>query len=99
MTFRTWAFSQKLIGPLLSTARIVAIHDRAQIFDDAIKVDEIIAGGMYQFLVNTHTLKGTVKNLVECLFGYIRNAGLDVAVVFMENSINLPEDHLILVFP
>ena len=98
VTFRTLAFCQELLGPFLSAARLVVLHHRAQVFHHTVVVDEIVAGGMYQFLVDAHRLQRSVEYLVESLVRNIVDGSLDVTLVVMQDGSNLPEYHLVLIF-
>ena len=57
MALRTLALSQELISPLLTRRRIVIVHHIAQILDDTIERDEVIAGSMNEFLIDTYIFK------------------------------------------
>ena len=53
---------------------------------------------MHQFLVNAYTIQRTVKYLVHTLIGYVGNGCFQVALILVQDGINLPEYHLILIF-
>ena len=99
MTFRTLALGQKLVSPFLTTRALVVLHHRAQVFHDTVEVDEVVARRVYQFFGNADTLQRAIKNLVERLVRNILYLGLQVTVVLMQDGVNLPEDHLVFVFP
>ena len=54
---------------------------------------------MYQFLVDADTLQRTVQDFVEGFLGDVLNAVLQITLIFVQNGIHLPKDHLALVFP
>ena len=106
VAFRTLALGQKLLGPLLRTQRrptarrrraVVIVHDGAQILDDTVVVDEIVAGGVYQILVDAYRLNGAIEYLVEGIVRDVLNGCLQVAVVVAEDGRYLPENHLVFV--
>ena len=99
MTFRTLTLCQELVGPLLSAAALVVLHDRLQVLDDAVEVNKVVTGRMHQVFVNAHTLQRAIENLVQGLFGNVFYLGLEVAFVFLQDGIYLPENHLVLIFP
>ena len=53
---------------------------------------------MYQFLVNAYTIQRTVEYLVHTLVGNVGNRCFQVALILVQDGINLPEYHLVLVF-
>ena len=99
VAFGALAFSQKLVCPFLSTGTLVVVHHVAQIFHHTVERYEIVARRMHQFLVDADGFQRTVQYLVERLVRNIVDGRLQVATVFLQDGINLPENHLILVFP
>ena len=53
---------------------------------------------MYQLLIYSDGVQRTVEYLVQCLFRNIVYPGLDVAIKLLQDSLNLPKDHLVLEF-
>ena len=53
---------------------------------------------MHQFLINAHRFQRTVQYLAQGLLGDVFYPRLQVAVVLVQNGVNLPENHLVLVF-
>ena len=53
---------------------------------------------MHHLLVDAHRLQRTIEYLVEGFLGNVRHLGLQVAVVLVQDGVNLPEDHLVLIF-
>ena len=56
MTLGALTFGEELIRPFLTCRGVVVVHHVAQVLDDTVERDEIVAGGMHQFLVDAHTL-------------------------------------------
>ena len=98
MTLGTSAFLKELIGPFLPGCRFVIFHDISEIFDDAVETDEIVAGGMYQFLVDSDIFQGTIEYLGHSILRNLLDGCLDVISISLKQGVNLPEDHLVLVF-
>ena len=106
VTLRTGTLGQELVGPLLAAGAVVVLHHRAQVFHHAVEIDEVVAGRVYQLLVDAHALQRTVENLVQRLVGNVLDGRLQVArpcvafahlFIFMQNGVNLPENHLVLI--
>ena len=97
VTLRALALRQELVGPLGTGIAVVAFHHGAQVLHHAVVVDEVVAGGVNQILVDADALQRAVEDFVECLLGNVVDARLQVAVVLVENGVNLPEDHLALI--
>jgi len=98
LAFRTLTLGQELVGPFGCAGTVVVLHGRAQVFHDTVEIDKVVAGGVYQLFVDAYALQRAIENLVKRLLGNIVHLGLQVAVVFMQNGVNLPENHLVLVF-
>ena len=92
------ALGEELVGPFLSGGGVVVVHDVTQVFDDTVEGHEVVAGRVYQFFVDAYVLDSTVEHLTECLVRDILNRSLETIVVFLQNGVDLPEDHLVLVF-
>ena len=98
MTLRTLCHSQELVGPLLAGCRIVVLHHLAQVLDDTVERNKIVAGGVYQLFVDAHVVERAIEYLLKGVLGDVFDGCLQRTFVFLQNGINLPEDHLILVF-
>ena len=98
MTLRTYARGEKLRRPLLARGGFVIAHHVGEIFDNSIEGDKIIARSVHYALVDANSLQRTIHHFVDSLAGYILIWSLEVATVFLENGIYLPEYHLVLVF-
>src|SRR5574344_135504 len=98
MAFGTLAGGEKLVCPFLSTGTVVVVHDRAEILDHTVEGDEIITRRVYQFGTDADILEGTVKYLVEGIFGQITDGCLQIALILLKYGTDLPEYHLVLIF-
>ena len=52
---------------------------------------------MDEFFVNAHVLQRAVEYLAQCFLRDILDGSLHVALIFLKDGIDLPEDHLVLV--
>ena len=52
---------------------------------------------MHQVLVDTNTLQRAIEYFVHRLVGDVGNGCLQVALVLMQDGVNLPEYHLVLI--
>ena len=93
----TFTFCQKLVGPFLSGCGVVVVHHTAEVFDNTVESREIVAGCMHQFLLDADVLQGTVEDFPHGLVGDILDGGVEVIIVFLQQGVNLPEDHLVFV--
>ena len=91
------ALGEELIGPLLSSGRVVVVHHVAQVLDDAVEGDEVVAGGVDEFLVDAHVLERAVQHLADGVVGQFGDGSLQRAVVLLQDGLHLPEDHLVLI--
>ena len=98
MTLRTFRLSKKLVGPFLSIQRGFAVHDRFQIFHYAIIFHEVVSRSLHKILRDTNVLHTSIKHLVERFLWNIPDGSLQVAVILMQNGVDLPEYHLVLIF-
>ena len=98
MTFWAFALGHKLVGPLLSTRRVVVFHHVAQVFHHAVEAGEVVARGVNHLLVDAYLLERAVENLCQRLLRNVLDGGLQGAVVFLQYGVYLPEDELVLVF-
>ena len=83
VTFRTFAFFQKLISPFLTRCRFVIFHDISQVFNDAVETDEIVAGGVNQFLFDPDIFKRTIEYFRHGLFRNVLDGCLQIKIVFL----------------
>ena len=98
MTLRTFTFRQELLRPFLSVGTLVALHHVAQVFDDAVEGHEIVARRVNQFLVDAHILQRAIQNLVHGIVRNLFDGRVQRLIIFLEDSLNLPENQLVLVF-
>ncbi len=98
MTLRALSFGQKLRGPLLRGRGVVVLHDGLEILDDTVEGHKIVARRAYDVLVDAYVLERTVQDLAHRLVRDVPAGRLQRAVVFLENGIDLPEDHLVFIF-
>ena len=98
MAFRTLTLSKKLVSPFLSAAAVIILHDVTQIFHDTVERHEVVTRRMYQFLVYAYRLQRAVENLIQRLLRDILDGSLYRTFIFLEDSVYLPEYHLVLVF-
>ena len=90
--------SQKLRRPFLSGGTVIALDERAQVFHDAVKGHEVVRRGVHLVFVDADLFERAVHQFVDSVLGYVLKRCLEVAVVFAEYRLYLPEDHLVLVF-
>ena len=98
VAFRALGLGQELVGPLLSGRGVVVLHDLTQVFDDAVECHKVVTRRVYQFLIDAHILQRSVEYLLQGLVGDVGNRGLQRTVKPFEDGVNLPENHLVLVF-
>ena len=53
---------------------------------------------MYQFLFNPNIFQRTIENFRHGLLWNLFDGRLQITLIFLQQSANLPEDHLVLVF-
>ena len=93
------ALGHELVCPLLCCCRLVVVDHVAQVFDDAVEGDEIVAGGVDDVFVDAYVLQRAVEYLADGVVGELGDGCLHIEAVFLQDGLNLPEDHLVLVFP
>ena len=98
VTFRALHISKELVSPFLATVAFVVLHYILQVFHYTIKLHKVVAGGVDLFLVNFHSFERTIHNLAHRLLRNILNRSLQVTFIFLQDGLNLPENHLVLVF-
>ena len=98
VTLRTGGYGQELVGPFLTVLRLVFLHHVTQVLDDTVEGHEHITRGVYQLLADLHLTEGAVENLSHGLLGDILHRTLQRLVVFLQDSLYLPEEQLVLVF-
>ena len=98
LAFGTFAGGQKLVGPLLSGARLVVFHHLPQVFDDAVELHEIVARGVDELLVDADVFERAVENFVHRLLRNVAHGRFQREFIFLEDGLDLPENHLVLVF-
>ena len=99
VTLRALTFCKELVGPLLAGRTVIVVHHVAQVLDDTVERDIIVAGGVDKILVDAHVLQRAVKHFAKSLFGDVFDRCLQVKIIFLQDGLYLPEDHLVLVFP
>ena len=82
----------------LSGCAVVALDERTQVFHDAVKGHEVVRRGVHLLFGDADLFERAVHQFVDSFFGDVLERRLEVAVVFAENRLYLPKDHLVFVF-
>ena len=99
VTLGTFPFGQELVGPFLSARRVVVLHHRAQVFHHTVEIDEVVARRVHQILADAHRVQRAIEYLVHRFVGNVLYPRFQRTVILLQNGVNLPEYHLVLVFP
>ena len=97
MALWTFALGKELVCPLLSGSGVIVVHHVAQILDDAVKGDEVVAGSVDEVFADADVLKRAIEHLADGVVGEVCDGRLQFTVVLLEDGLHLPEDHLVLV--
>ena len=88
----------KLVGPFLAGSAFVILHHLLQIVDDAVVGTEVVGGGVYLLHRNLHVFERTIEYFLHRILWNLGDGCLQTETVLFEQSLYLPENHLILVF-
>ena len=83
MTFWTIYGGDKLICPLLSSSRVIILHDFMEIIDYTIVGADIVGRGSCLFLRYLHVLKCAVHHLLHGVVIKVLNRCLDGGIMFL----------------
>ena len=100
LTFAFWALTdgKKLVCPFLPARAVVVFHHLAEVFDDAIESDEIVARRMDKFLGDADAVQRAIEDFRQGFLRDFFHGGLHGAFVLLQQRVDLPEYHLVAVF-
>ena len=99
LTFRTNVCLCKLVGPLLCGSRCIFVLHQLNVFHNSIVCHKIIGRCMDETAFYFQTLIGAVQDIIDGIFGQFGYRSFQGCIVLLQQSLQLPEYHGILIFP
>ncbi len=88
----------KLLGPLLGGSRAFAFLQHLYVFHQTLVGHIIVRRSVHQLRLDAHAVHAAIEYFVQRLLGQFPHGRLHRGVVFLQQSIYLPENHAVLVF-
>ena len=98
VTLGTHHTREKLPSPLLRFRRGILALLHLYILHQTIIREEIVTGA-HRLILDIESLVGAIHNVIDSLFGQITQWRVERSPIFLTNSLYLPEDERIFIFP
>ena len=98
MTFRALHHRGKLLRPFLLRSRVIVLLQGLNILYQSFVGHKVVGRSAYQVLIYFHALITSIKNLVNHLMGKVFHRGIQCSIIFLQQSIDLPEHQRVPVF-
>ena len=98
MALRTGSRAGKLLRPLLCRRRRVTLLQQLDVLHHTFVGCEVVRRRTHQLALDLQPFVRTVEYLVDSFIGQVLDRRLQIGIILLQQSFDLPEDHAVLIF-